>query len=169
MDEVGTTAGEFAVDVDIASLLLKRAAEPDQPALFVLPDRIEDGVGWYREDALQVPKALRALGVPSSLLHENSSDRSALSEYSASMWVAFAFGVSQNMTWDLAKATVEYIFAFAERQRTRDQSPAVRVKVARVERPDGAKIEGLEVEGPINDETAARIISAFMGSDSADA
>ena len=150
----------------VQALLSERICDFDVGTLILLPVRLGDrGRAQYRESQLLIPKELRHFGVPAEFLN-SPDERVGLSEFSSEVVVAFAFGVAQNMTWDTAKATVQYLFAKLSGLTKDGKSPVVHVSVARVARPDGTLLEGVEVRGPANDDTAARIIRALTGDSS---
>jgi hypothetical protein len=84
--------------------------------------------------------------------------------YAADVVVAIGLGVAGNMTWDAAKAVVEYLYRRGRALATKGQEPTIRLEDARIKRP-GFLIEGLTIKGSANDATATHIIGALTRED----
>lgn len=158
-------AEQLDLDEAVAQLLAARAVSLEAGTLIVLPVRLgDDGTGQYREGHLTIPKELRSLGVPAEFL-QDAEHRTGLSEFSSALVLSYLLGVTQNMTWDGAKTIVQYLYARAAVAAPADGPPEVSVKVVRIERIDGTIIDGVEVRGLANEETALEILRALTGSD----
>jgi hypothetical protein len=163
-----TTTEPFELANELRGLLRTRVLGLADGTLIVLPVRVVEGVGQYRDEELTMPKELRQLGLPTEFL-QAPEERIGLSEYSEQLVLAFMLGVAQNMTWDASKAAVQYIYAKARRIGGDDPDPRIAVSVARIQRSDGSVIDGVTIDGPANAETATRIIQALTGDEAATA
>lgn len=160
---LATTVGQAEISEDVRALLSQGALNFEEGALILLPVRLSpDGTGQYRDTHLTIPKELRHFGVPADFL-QFPEERTGLSEFSTELVLAFAFGVAQNMTWDAAKTTVQYIYARAGQLARNGIVPQVSVSVARVSRADGTVLRDVKIQGPADDDTAAEIIRALTG------
>lgn len=159
MGQTETVATELNPEVRAA--LETRVASAEAGAVFLLPARMEGATGLYRESQFAIPKELRAAGFSIEFLHP-TAQRRALGEFSAELALGFAVGVAQNMTWDAAKLMWQYIQAKATSLGKPDRPAPVSIEVARVEM-DGRVIEGLQIRGLVDEETATAVIRALTG------
>lgn len=135
-----------------------RRLGPAASEVLILPFRTDEaGRGVYWDTQLLTVKQLRAAGVDARFLHDDPSERVFQSEHSEELVAALAVGVASSAGWDCLKLIGEYVLAWGSQMTGGRSDARVRVAVARIERPDGAVIEGLEIEGPTA-EAAARVV-----------
>ena len=135
--------------------LTERVLHDVREAIVVLPVRLKGDWGIYRDSHLFAVKELRANDVSARFLHDDPKDRRLLSEFSADVVAEIAVGIGSNASWDAIQMFVQYLFVLAK--RVGKPAGPVRASVALLERPDGTRLEGIEVTGPTAD-AAARLL-----------
>jgi len=144
-----------------AEALARRALDFDEPTLLLVPERVdEDGVGIYRDTLLTIPKEMRAAGVNADLMHA-AGERRALSQYSAGLALDLAVAITANLSYDTAKATVEFLYGWIAKHSSGVEPPQIRLQIDRIANADGQEIEGVTIEAPANEQTAVEIIHAL--------
>lgn len=98
------------IDEGTLTRLRDRAAAGPLPQVLVLPSQVRNGIGYYSELDVDAVKIAHAAGVDAEFL-DDGADRRFLGEYSADVIVAFAIGVTQQLSADGVIAIGRYLLA----------------------------------------------------------
>ena len=162
-DGPGIEHTDGTIDPDVRTLLADAGQAFAQDSIVVLPERVQDGVGFYNDEQVATVKELRAAGVAASYLQTDPKKRTYASEYSAGFVYDMAIAVLGNLTYDTAVATVRYLLAKASLGNASAHDPVrMSLSIARLSR-DGLEVEGLHMDG-IPDELGDPLLKYLMGS-----
>ena len=159
-------AQSYEIPAEVEDMLSQRLAIAEPGQVFLIPRSIEDGVAIYQDSHIYAAKELRASGVDAAFLAE-SEDRTFVSEFSHDIVYAIAIGIASNVSWDAAKAFWAYVRARSQGLTRTDQTPMVRLQIARLRRGD-REIEGLTLEVPATDEIPETLIRLLVGNEGDD-
>ncbi len=137
----------------------------DQADLLILPQRVRDGRGEYRDADLQGARALHAAGVRVDWAHAEPEDRTFVSEYSADVAVFVSLFVAQSLAQEGVVEVARWLLnrvrqALAGRADRKTSAPLA-VQVDRVKLEGNRRvIEGLRVTG--RDEGVVEVVKALL-------
>jgi hypothetical protein len=163
-DSAGVIVERVPVPEWAEELLLRRQ---DQADLLILPPRVRDGRGEYRDADLPGVRALHAAGVRVDWAHEEAN-RSFLSEWSAGEVGAVALFVTQALAQESIGDIGRWLLARVRQalggHASGSKSASFKVKVDRI-KIDGTRreIEGFEVTG--HDERVVDVALALIRGD----
>jgi hypothetical protein len=152
-----TTTTPWSPDDDVLAAV---AANPGPDAdIVILPFRVKsDGTGIYRDVHVTSVKELRAAGVRARYLNDEAADRTFQSEHSQEVYAALAMWVLSSASWDSLKAVAQYLMAWGRHVTGGVAGRNIKISIARLTRPDGTVLEGVEVSGPPT-EAATRVLT----------
>jgi hypothetical protein len=145
-------------------LILRRQ---DQADLLILPARVQDGRGEYRDADLPWVRALHAAGVRVDWAH-GEADRTFISEYGAGEVGAVAMFVTQALAQENIAEINRWLLARVRQalggHTSGSKSASFKVKVNRIKiNGTHREIEGLQVTGP--DERVVDVAMALVRGD----
>lgn len=156
METPSISVTPWRAEADIAELAGAAAMEGD---VVILPVRLgDDNRGVYRESHVLTVKDLRGTGVRARYLHASGASRTFQGEHSAELVGTLALWVLSSASWDALKKVAQYVMAWGNHVTGGLPNRHVSVSIARLERSDGARLEGVEVSGA-PDDVARRLLA----------